>query len=297
MALEEGQWQIRDLVLGANSIYRLLDSSNPFDLAVRADQGGPRAWNHGSWSGAEWASERVVPIRLLIRDGDALTVTAWKAARDRLAAAFAPVGDAAEQVELRYAHGGEERVLFGRPRLLEFDTTLMGLGSTFVRAGFVAQDPRIYAGALSTDQTGLPTQTGGLTVPFVVPFTVDGVLNGGSLSLLNAGTTDTGLVLRIDGPVADAQVILQRPDGSVQSIRFDLTLATGQWLDIDTAARTALLNGLPGANQRGRAVWDIDPYPLPGDPSGAGATTTLRFESSDFNPSALLTAFWRSAWW
>lgn len=167
MALEEGQWQIRDLVIGADTVYRLLDSSNPFDLAVRADQGGPRAWNHGSWSGAEWANERVVPIRLLIRDGDALTVAAWKDARDRLAAAFAPVGDVAEQVELRYFHGGEERVLFGRPRLLEFDTALMGLGSTFVRAGFVAQDPRIYSGTLHQEQTGLPVQTGGLTIPGV----------------------------------------------------------------------------------------------------------------------------------
>jgi len=291
MPLEEGQWQVRTLVIGADTSYRLMDASNPFDLTVRADQGGPRAWNHGSWSGAEWANERVVPIRLLVRNLAAQTRAGWLAARHQLAAAFAPVGDAAEQVELRFAFGGEEFVLFGRPRMVEFDATLVGTGQSFVNAGFVAQDPRIYAGTLSSAQTGLPTQTGGLTLPLTVPFTVDGVLTGGRVDLLNAGTTDTALTLRIDGPVLSPTVVIQRVDGSVQQIRFDLDLAAGQWLDISSAGRTALLNGLPQANQRGRAIWDIDPYPLqPG-------TSVLRFLAGGFNETAAISASWRSAWW
>lgn len=291
MALAEGQWQVRDLVLGPGTDYRLLDTTNPFDLAVRADQGGPRAWAHGSWSGAEWATERVVPIRLLVRDPANLTSAAWLAARHQLAAAFAPVGDSAEQVPLRFVIAGQEYILFGRPRLAEFDATLIGTGQSFVNAGFVAQDPRIYAGVESTAQTGLPTQTGGLTAPLTVPFTVDGVLTGGRVDLLNEGTTDTALTLRIDGPVISPTVVVQQPGGAVQQIRFDLTLATGQWLDISSASRTALLNGLPQANQRGRAVWDLDPFPLqPG-------TSTLRFLAGGFNETAEITATWRSAFW
>lgn len=291
MALLEGQWQIRTLVIGDGTDYRLMHTSNPFDLNVRADQGGARAWNHGSWSGAEWASERVVPMRILVRDEAALTVAGWREARHTLAAAFAPVGDSGEQVELRFNVGGTEYMLFGRPRMVEFDTRLIGTGQSFVNAGFVAQDPRIYSGTESTTQTGLPTQSGGLTVPLTVPFTVDGVLTGGSTALLNEGTTDTGLTLRIDGPVIQPTVVVQQPAGDTQQITFDLDLAAGQFLNISTAARTALLNGLPQANQRGRAIWDIDPYPLqPG-------TSTLRYLAGGFNATTQITARWRSAYW
>jgi hypothetical protein len=288
MALQEGQWQIRDLVLGPGTGYRLMDETSPFTLTTRADQSEPRAWNHGSWSGAEWANERVVPMRILVEAADA---AGWLTAHQRLAAAFAPTGDTAEQVELRVALGGAEYLLLGRPRMVEPETSLIGVGKSFTRAAFVTQDPRIYSGALSQQQTGLPVQSGGLTLPLAIPFAIDGVLTGGRVDLLNAGTTDTGLVLRIDGPVINPTVALQLPDGEVQRIRFDLVLGTGQWLDVDTAARTALLNGLPQANQRGRAVWDIDPYPLP------PGTSMLRYLAGSYNDVTMVTATWRSAWW
>ena len=132
------------------------------------------------------------------------------------------------------------------------------------------------------------TYRGGLTSPLTVP----GTLAGGSLTLTNAGTTDTSLRVRIDGPVPEPRLVLRRPDGTVQTLAFELELTAGQWLDIDTASRTALLNGLAGANQRGVATWDMDPYPLqPG-------INYLRFVSSaDYNDAAQLTAEFRSAWW
>lgn len=297
MALSQGQWQVRDLVMGPGTAYRVMDDSNAWQLDVRAEQTEPRAWNHGHWSGAEWASERVVPLHLLV-DGD--DVASWEAAHQELAAAFAPVGDAAETVELRFALGATEYVLFGRPRGVRPDPRLIGTGASFTRAAFVAQDPRIYAGVESSVSTGLPVHSGGMTVPgsatagsggLTVPFTVDGVLTGGIASLTNAGTADTGLTVRIDGPVPNPVVVIQRADGLTQQIRFRLELAAGQWLDVDTAARTALLNGLPQANQRGRAVWDIDPYPLvPG-------TSTLRYLAGGFNETTEIEARWRSAWW
>lgn len=131
------------------------------------------------------------------------------------------------------------------------------------------------------------TYRGGLTAPF----TVAGVLVGGSLVLTNLGTTDTSLRARIDGPAVEPRLVLGRPDGTVQILSFDLDLAAGQWLDIDTAARTALLNGLAGSNQRGVADWGMDPYPVQPGPN------TLRFASAVYNPTAQITAEHRSAWW
>jgi hypothetical protein len=278
--------------MGPGTPYRVLHPSNPFLRQARSDQGGPRAWNHGSWSGAEWQAEAVVPLRLHARAASR-DLAGGLELRHEVAAAFAAVGDSGETVALRFVLGGREHVMFGRPRMSEPELATVGLvdGEFFVSCAFVAQDPRIYAGELSEVSTGLPTQTGGLTLPFTVPFTIPGVLTGGREDLLNEGTADAALLLRVDGPVTDPRIALQRPDGDVQTIRFDLTLAAGQWLDIDTASRTALLNGLPEANQRGRAAWDIDPYPLP------PGTSVLRFAASSHNDEALLTARWRSAWW
>lgn len=288
MPLDEGQWQVRDLVLGPGTSYRLMDESNPFVTTVRADQGGPRAWNHGSWSGAEWANERVVPMRILV---DATDLATWRTAHQQLAAAFAPVADAVVDVELRFAFGGEEYLLTGRPRMVEPDLTLAATGRAFARAAFVAQDPRIYSGVEhTTGAVPLPTQVGGMTVPLTVPFVVSGTVVGGSAAVANVGTTDTSMLLRIDGPVADPRVTLQRPDGSIQTLTFSLTIPTGQWVEVDSAARTAFVQGLPEASVRGQVAWDMDPYPLqPG-------TTTLRFSANDFQ-AGTVTATWRDAWW
>lgn len=71
-------------------------------------------------------------------------------------------------------------------------------------------------------------------------------------------------------------------------MRVDLNLPAGQWLDIDTRARTVLLNGDPAASRRGQAVGD---WPLlqPG-------TSTLRFAAAE-ESSGTVTARWRDGWW
>lgn len=154
--------------------------------------------------------------------------------------------------------------------------------------GFTDSAGRIWTASGTAQVNGATAYRSGLTVPFVV----GGFLVGGLLDLVNEGTAPAPLFMRIDGPVVNPRVILQRPDGSVQEIDFfDLTVAAGQWIEINTASGTALLNGLPGSSVRGRVIWDIDPYPLlPG-------TTTLRFTAEEFNEDALLTVVYRSAWW
>jgi hypothetical protein len=288
MALSEGQVQVRDLLMGPSTSYRILTEFNPFMLSVRADQGGPRAWNHGSWSGAEWADERLVPLRIVPKASDD---AGWLALHQALAAAFAPVGDVSGPVELRFALGGTEYLLLGRPRLVEPNLSTIGVGWAYTQCVFVAQDPRIYSGDLVVQSTSLPVQRGGLTVPFTLPLLVAGTVDGGRVELLNEGTADAPLLVRIDGPVPQPRIVLQRPDGTVQQVRLGLDLPTGQWVEVDTAAGTVFLNGLPTASVRGQAAWDIDSYPLqPG-------VNVLRFGAADFVEDALVTATNRSAWW
>jgi hypothetical protein len=131
------------------------------------------------------------------------------------------------------------------------------------------------------------TYRNGLRLPFMVP----GRLNGGSVTFANLGTAAVSFTARVDGPVVEPWILVRQPDGTTQSIRFDLTLAAGQWLTIDTASRQALLNDSPSANQRGRATWLVDPDPiLPG-------VTTIRFGAAEYKSDAKLTVTARSAWW
>lgn len=289
--LETGQWKVRDLVMGPHTPYRVVASSNTSTLTVRSPQSADRPYAHGSMVGAEWANAATMPIRIMI-DAPPYTETAWLDAIDDLKKAFRPVGASGEMVELYRNIDGREYVWFGRTRMVEPEEDLAAGGYGFVQCSFVAPDPRRYSAELTSQSTGLPVQQGGLTFPETLPWTVDGTLVSGRLSLTNSGTAEAPLTLRIDGPVVNPIVLLRRPDLVVQSIEFTVTLLDGQYLQVTTENHLALINGLAQSNQRGQVTaWTIDPFPL------QLGTSELRFMSSGEDEGAQITASHRSAWW
>lgn len=278
MPLTEGQVQVGSLVMGEGTSYRLLEF-NPWSRTVRADQGDKRAWNHGSWSGAEWQDEAVVPMLIRVLGIDA---GSWLALHQQLAAAFAP---SHEDIELRWVTGGTEFLLRGRPRMVDPRVRTLGRGQIVTKTGFVALNPTIYSGTLHSEVLTLPIVTGGLTVPLTAPFSIGATVVSGRTSVTNAGTATVGLTTRFDGPVVDPRVTVVA-NGVVTTLKVMVTLAAGQWLDVDTAARTVYLNGT--ASRRGNASggWPVLP---PG-------THDLAFDASAYDASAQLTASWRDAW-
>src|SRR5690606_9749773 len=131
-----------------------------------------------------------------------------------------------------------------------------------------------------------PQFSGGLTVPFTVPFVIGVTQSAGVVELTNAGTADVGLLLRIDGPVPEPSVTLLAPGGA-QTLRINIDLQVGQWLDVDTKARTVLLGGVTSRRGQASGHWPLLP---PG-------THKIKFGAAGYNDQALLTARWRSAWW
>lgn len=169
--LEEPAVSLNGLQFGPGTPYAVVEF-NPFRLRARADS-QPRAWNHGSWSGAEWAEEVIVPLVLAVRadrgEPDCLVTPdaedAWAALQQALSAAFAPVGDQVGESELRFTLGSRDYVMFGRPRLVEPDTTnLWRIARTNTQCAFAALDPRKYSAEQVTQSTGLSQQEGGLVV-------------------------------------------------------------------------------------------------------------------------------------
>lgn len=161
------------------------------------------------------------------------------------------------------------------------------LNSTSVRwqMTLIAPDPlKKSVTEYTTGQIELPSTTGGLTFPFTAPFTFDATVTAGSALVTNGGTADIGLLIRIDGPATNPHITLARGT-DVQTLRCNLTVDAGQWLTIDTAARTVMLNDL--VSRRGAVSGDF-PILTPG-------TSELSWDADTYEAAARLTATWRYA--
>ena len=146
--------------------------------------------------------------------------------------------------------------------------------------GLVADDPRKLHQELSA-ATGLPSTTGGLTIPYTVPFTINATTVSGQVSLTNPGNIAGPVRLRIDGPVA-GPVITHVASGRSLVFSSSYTLGAGQWLDIDMDAHTVLENGQ--ANRRMYVISD--------DWSGfEPGANTWTFTAATFDIAAALTVY------
>lgn len=141
-----------------------------------------------------------------------------------------------------------------------------------------ADDSRKLHAAVS-GSTRLPSVTGGLTVPFTVPYSIAATQVSGQVSLTNPGNTTGPVKLRIDGPCS-GPVVTHVNSGKSLVFASSLVLGAGEWLDIDMDARTVYANGQ--ANRRmyvTSAGWSGFE---PGD-------NTWSFTAAAYNAASLLT--------
>jgi hypothetical protein len=141
-----------------------------------------------------------------------------------------------------------ERVLFVKPLGCQYDVdSLRRVGCTAIQFSAYAEDPRIYTstpvnenmtlGAITGDGFGFP-----LGFPFgfgVAPSTDDGSW------FYNLGNRATPVVFTISGPVDTPRIINETAS---KTLKFNIVLATDEFLVVDTQARTVLLGGT--ANRR-----------------------------------------------
>jgi hypothetical protein len=197
-----------------------------------------------------------------------------------LAAAFAPSD---EDLELRFVVGGQELVMFGRPRVVE-PAPRHTDGHTYYTLGFEALDPTMYSAAEHQVTLGLPSTSGGLTFPATFPAAFGATVTAGRVTIVNAGLKTTHLLLRIDGPVSQPRVSVLA-GGVVTRLQVLMDIPDGQWLDVDTRARTAYLQGQVSRRNKVPGQWPLLP---PGE-------AEVAFDAAVFDPAALLTVRWRDA--
>lgn len=150
----------------------------------------------------------------------------------------------------------------------------------------IAPDPRRYAADEAVTTLALPSSTGGLTFPATWPVTFSATVVSGTAHLDNPGTVSAPLRLVVYGPVSQPLVTVTSTDGTTRSLAYSGDIATGDWLDLDTEARTALYNGQ--ANRRSLLTGDWPDVP----PGGAD----IAFRAGTYSATAQLVATHRAAW-
>jgi hypothetical protein len=107
---------------------------------------------------------------------------------------------------------------------------------------FLAVDPRKFGTSVVTS-TLLPASSGGLAVPFTVPFTIASTVQTGSCSAMNVGSLNGPVTMRVDGPVTGPQ-ITHITTGLELVLANTYNLPAGSWLTINMDAHTALENDI-----------------------------------------------------
>lgn len=146
-----------------------------------------------------------------------------------------------------------------------------------------APDPLRYAVSQSYVKLGLPSTSGGRSLPFMLPSSLDATVTSGQALAPNDGNASVAPVARIVGPVSQG-VLTNATTG--ERLRVNADIGDGHFLDLDFGRHTALLDG---ASTRRGAIegdwWSL----IPGD-------NTVQFGAAVYQAGASAEIWWRSAW-
>jgi len=237
-----------------------------------------RTADHGGWGGRSWLTPRTITLEgeILAPDRETLLV-----AVDRVHAAAALEASTLRIVE----PGGIDRSCEVRRAAPVAVATLGASASWSVQ--LVAEDPRRYGPMVGPLATGLPSTSGGLSLPATPPWTIGATVVQGSVRVVNAGSIGTRPLLRIDGPVQHPQVVVLDQSGAVRALTYNGDLVSGEWLSIDTDTHAVLIGGTVSRRGLVSGTWPEIP---------AGAWADVQFRAAAYDAAALLTVSHRSAW-
>jgi hypothetical protein len=183
------------------------------------------------------------------------------------------------------APGVSERYLSVKPLGCKYDwETVRRTGQSRIQFSMYAEDPRIYDSALTS--LNIPFATGGsLGFGFNLSFNFGfgGSAGSDGAFVNNTGNRPTPVIFTINGPSETPTI---RDDTHGHALTFNISLAAGETLVVNTQYKTVLLNG--ATNRRGTLV-NPDWFFLP------KGQTFLRYNALTGTGSSMDVAF-HSAW-
>jgi hypothetical protein len=237
-----------------------------------------READHGSWAGPTYLAARAITATGTITAPD---LPALDTAMEQLRAAAALTDTLLTVYETTPKQATVRRS--GRV-LMDPVTDRIATYSVLLTAA----DPRRYSTTLQSQSTGLPSTSGGVTLPITLPLTITATTVSGAITLVNAGSLATRPVLTVTGPTTGGfTIIATRPDGSITQQTYTDTLLAGDVLVLDSDARTAVLNGTVSRRLYLSGTWPEIP---------AQSQLALSWTCPAYDAAAMLTGTARSAW-
>lgn len=254
----DGQAELRGLLLGVGTPYALEDWSGLGLPQVRADDHDLEA-DDGAAGGTDYYDLRPISGRIGISAADRAELGRH---RDRLRRAFARTTGPATTVPFVVRLAGTARLFHVRPRRLELPWASSDSSKSLTLGGafeLVALDP--YAYDLDEDAIVLHPD---VTTP-----------------LDNAGDARSRPFVTIRGPATTPTLTVAETG---QALRLDVTLGTGELLEVDAARMRMELNGEPvWVADTGNDWLDLEP-----------GTSTLTYTGGGEGSTAVVA--YRNAW-
>lgn len=256
-----------------------LQALEGWDGADQRSEYSVREADHGAWAAPVYLNQRPITLAGKI---EAASLATLDAAMEQLIAACSLT-----DTTLTVYETTPKQALVRRsgPPLLRPVTDRIAAYSLLVTAA----DPRRYSTVLQSMTTGLPSVTGGLTVPIVMPIVISTTSTGGAFILTNEGSFATSPTFTITGPADTPVIVCERPDGSTIQLAYSDTLGVGDTLVIDCAAHEVTLND---AVSRRRYLSLQSSWPE----VAAGSSLSVQWSSLTYDAAAMLTGTCRSAW-
>ncbi|WP_062641343.1 phage distal tail protein [Streptomyces maremycinicus] len=285
----DGQMQWAGLLMGPGTSYEIdrggLSGWEDLPEYDSSDADHPTA--HGAWPGARYAKPRRVGGTVWTvpaQDDTASSLTATRVLRQALL-----LGDAERWLAVRLH--GETLAVRARvsQRVLAADRTYTTQGVSRASVQWYATDPRRYSVTEQTAVTGAPQPESGLTWPLTWPLYWGQAASTGDVNADNGGSAPTHPVITFTGPCTKPTVTDRT---SAQRLRYEIALAAGDELVVDTAAGTVTLNGT--ASRRHTAAADSSPEELF---AFAPGRAQLAFRPDTYGTGAQMTVRWREAEW
>lgn len=233
----------------------LTDISGFYDIDLEGETGA-RAWRDGDWVGRGWIRGHRFTVKIAVKTDEnrpELVTNAVEAIKRALPVRIpAPL-----VVRDREQVTAEDVICEDKVKVTRWRT------AAHIEIPLLAPNPVRYAadwdtGATVWDvyETGLPKKSGGLRVPFTVPFIIKSAVVAGELRFIVGGSARPLSQIIISGPVRNPVV---RDAVAGWRVAVNLDIQEGERLVIDPGARTVELNGASrrGAISGGFPVIDV----------------------------------------
>lgn len=286
--LDEDQWDLGGVVFGRGQPVAVEDF-DPGDVGARLGDVDV-AGGEGVVPGYDYHGGRTLSLTVFTDQVDAASAqTAWRSLealwrqRDLRYTPRAVV-----PLRIRLADRPTVRV-YGRPRRFT-PTSLRSLadGSVGAVATFDAMHTNYYSDTEhTTTLTLVPDLSGGVTVPYTVPFQLSAVDTSADDTITNGGGADAWPIITFTGPITQPEI---RWVGTAVSMRLATTIASGQTVTLDPRPWARSITRSDGASLAGLARGShLEDLALPPGP------TTIAFRGQDATGTATCQVSWRDA--